>query len=139
MQIHLLRTSFARIERQAPVAALEFYRRLFEACPHLRPLFSTEIEQQACKLMDMLSTAISLLERPGELRAVLGPLGARHVRYGVKESHYDDVADALFGMLRKVLAADYTPEVDAAWRELYAAIRDGMLGGARPASPPPPE
>lgn len=134
MNIHLLRKSFAEIERQTHMAALEFYRRLFEACPHLRPMFSTEIEAQACKLMDMLSFSISLLERPAELMPELERLGARHVDYGVKESHYDDVSTALFGMLRSVLGAGYTAEVDEAWRQLYATIRDAMLRGARSAS-----
>jgi len=133
VQIHLVRTSFAEIERQTHMAALEFYRRLFEACPHLRPMFSTDIEQQACKLMDMLSLAISLVDRPDELMPELEQLGARHVGYGVKESHYDDVASALFGMLRAVLGPSWTPEVDAAWGQLYATIRDAMLRGARSA------
>ena len=131
VQLHLLRKSFAEVERQTHLAALEFYRRLFEACPHLRPMFSTEIEAQACKLMEMLSLAISLLDRPGALAPELEALGARHAGYGVKESHYDDVAVALFGMLRAVLGPRYTPEVDAAWRQLYATIRDAMLRGAR--------
>lgn len=134
VQVHLLRKSFAEIERQTHVAALEFYRRLFEACPHLRPMFSTEIEVQACKLMDMLSLAISLVDRPAELMPELEQLGARHIGYGVKESHYDDVSVALFGMLRTVLGPGYTAEVDDVWRQLYATIRDAMLRGARSAS-----
>lgn len=135
VQIHLVRKSFAEIERQTHVAALDFYRRLFEAFPHLRPMFPTEIEQQACKLMDMLSLSISLLEKPAKLVPELEQLGARHVGYGVKEAHYDSVAQALFGMLREVLAARFTPEVEAAWRELYAIMRDAMLRGAAESSP----
>lgn len=134
VQIHLVRRSFAEVERQTHVAALEFYRRLFEAHPQLRPMFSTEIEQQACKLMDMLSLTISLLERPGTLVPELEQLGARHVGYGVREAHYDAVADALFGMLQNVLAARFTPEVEAAWRVLYATMREAMLRGAASAA-----
>ena len=130
VQIHLLRKSFAEIERQTHVAALDFYRRLFDLDPRLRPMFSTEIEQQACKLMDMLSLSISLLERPAELMPELEQLGARHVGYGVRAEHYDTVSTALFGMLAAVLRDKYTAPVEAAWRELYRVIRDTMLRGA---------
>ncbi|MBE2215020.1 MAG: DUF559 domain-containing protein [Opitutaceae bacterium] len=90
----------------------------------------TEIEQQACKLMDMLSLSISLLERPAELMPELEQLGARHVGYGVRAEHYDTVSTALFGMLAAVLRDKYTAPVEAAWRELYRVIRDTMLRGA---------
>jgi len=134
VQIHLLRKSFAEIERQTHVAALDFYRRLFDLDPRLRPMFSTEIEKQACKLMEMLSLSISLLEKPAELVPELEQLGARHVGYGVQVAHYETVAQALFGMLAAVLQDKYTPEVEAAWRDLYAEIRATMLrGAARPA------
>lgn len=134
VQIHLVRRSFAEIERQTHVAALEFYRRLFEASPGLRPMFSTEIEKQACKLMDMLSLTISLLDKPEALAPELEQLGARHVGYGVREDHYAIVADALYGMLRHVLGSDYTTDVERAWHTLYATMRDAMLRGARSAS-----
>ena len=130
VQIHLLRKSFAELEQQTHVAALDFYRRLFDLEPRLRPMFSTEIEKQACKLMEMLSLSISLLEKPAELTPELEQLGARHVGYGVQIAHYDTVATALFGMLQSVLGGKYTPEVDAAWRQLYALIREAMLRGA---------
>lgn len=134
LKIHLVRRSFAEVERQTHVAALEFYRRLFEAQPQLRLMFATEIEQQACKLMDMLSFTISLLEKPGALVPELEQLGARHVGYGVREEHYAMVEDALVGMLRHVLGTAFTLTVESAWRELYATMREAMLRGAASAS-----
>ena len=50
-QKHRLRKTFALVERQSHVAALVFYQRLFELDPMLRPLFKTDIEEQAAKLM----------------------------------------------------------------------------------------
>ena len=138
VQIHLVRRSFADLERQSHVAALEFYRRLFAAYPQLRPMFSTEIEEQACKLMEMLSLTISLLERPATLDPELEQLGARHVRYGVRDAHYTMVAEALFGMLRQVLGPRFTPEVESAWQTLYATMRDAMLRGASGVTPGSP-
>src|SRR6218665_1586542 len=87
-QKHRLRKTFALVERQSHVAALVFYQRLFELDPSLRPLFKTDIEVQATKLIDMLGSALSLLEKPEEFNEVLEELGARHVTYGVKTEHY---------------------------------------------------
>jgi hypothetical protein len=45
-EITLLRSSFARIERQSGIAALVFYRSLFTLAPSLRALFRSDIELQ---------------------------------------------------------------------------------------------
>ena len=46
-QIHLVRKSFAHIEPKAQIAAICFYRRLFELAPEFRPLFKRSIEEQS--------------------------------------------------------------------------------------------
>lgn len=129
-QIHRLRKTFAIVERQPEIAALIFYQRLFQLDPGLRPLFKTDIELQAKKLMDMLSSALSLLERPEEFNSVLEDLGARHVTYGVRTSHYETVGIALLDMLEQVLAAEFQAETRIAWANLYQTIADAMLRGA---------
>jgi hemoglobin-like flavoprotein len=129
-QKHRLRKTFALVERQSHVAALVFYQRLFELNPMLRPLFKTDIELQAAKLMDMLSSALSLMEKPEELNETLEELGARHVGYGVKTEHYETVGDALLAMLSTVLGKDFTPDTHKAWTELYQFIASTMLRGA---------
>ncbi|MEK7950746.1 globin domain-containing protein [Luteolibacter soli] len=129
-QKHRLRKTFALVERQSHVAALVFYQRLFELNPMLRPLFKTDIELQAAKLMEMLSTALSLLEKPEELTETLEELGARHVAYGVKTEHYDTVGEALLAMLSSVLGKDFNADARKAWTELYLLIASTMLRGA---------
>jgi hemoglobin-like flavoprotein len=129
-QTYRVRKSFIQVERQSQVAALVFYQRLFELDPALRPLFKTDIELQAEKLMEMLAAALSLLERPGELTSTLEDLGARHVGYGVKTEHYATVGTALLAMLESVLGKEFTAETRAAWTELYGLIAATMLRGA---------
>ena len=129
-QKHRLRKTFAVVERQSHVAALVFYQRLFELNPMLRPLFKTDIELQAAKLMDMLSTALSLMEKPDELNETLEELGARHVAYGVRTEHYETVGEALLAMLSTVLGKDFTPDTRKVWAELYQLISTTMLRGA---------
>jgi hemoglobin-like flavoprotein len=135
-QTHLVRKSFAAVEPQADVAALVFYRRLFELAPGLRPLFKTDIHEQSRKLMDMLALALSLLERPAELADELGQLGARHAGYGTKPEHYEIVRHALLDMLAEVLGDAFTSEMLAAWSELYDFIESAMLRGTAVARNP---
>ena len=131
-----LRKSFERVETQGHVAALVFYQRLFALDPALRPLFKTDIESQAKKLIEMIGAALALLERPAELRVTLEQLGARHVAYGVQPEHYDTVGAALLAMLSAVLGDEFTPPVRAAWTELYDLISTTMLAGAAKVTPP---
>src|SRR5262245_59677712 len=129
-EIHLLRKSFDRVERESHVAALVFYRRLFELDPALRPLFKTNIEEQARKLIEMLGLALSLTEQPGRLETELMALGARHVGYGVTEEHYATVGRALLAMLAEVLGKHFTATTGQAWLGFYTFIADTMKRGA---------
>jgi hemoglobin-like flavoprotein len=130
VQVHLIRKSFAELSRHDHVAALVFYRRLFEIDPGLRPLFTNDIEEQSRKLLDMLAVLIAMLERPVGLELELKAMGLRHVEYGVKEEHYATVGGALLDMLAEVLGAKFTPEVREAWTLLYGAVESLMKEGA---------
>ncbi|MEQ1751688.1 MAG: globin domain-containing protein, partial [Prosthecobacter sp.] len=117
--------------RHEEVAALVFYRRLFEMDPALRPLFKGDIKEQSKKLMDMLAVLIAMLERPLGLELELRAMGARHVGYGVKDEHYATVGGALLDMLGVTLNDRFTPEVRAAWTALYGAVETTMKAGAK--------
>lgn len=133
-QVHLVRKSFAEVARLQHVAALIFYKRLFEVEPRLRPLFKNDIEEQSRKLTDMLAALISMLERSDTLVRELQAMGARHAGYGVQESHYATVGGALLDMLAEVLGDGYRPEVKDAWVALYTVVADTMIAGAREAA-----
>lgn len=129
-QVHLIRKSFAELARHQEVAALVFYRRLFELDPNLRPLFKGDIQEQAKKLTDMLEALIALLESPAGLDVELRAMGARHADYGVKDAHYATVGQALLDMLAGTLDSGFTPEVREAWTTLYGAVEATMKAGA---------
>lgn len=129
-QVHLVRKSFAELARHGHVAGLVFYRRLFEIAPQLRPLFKSEIEEQSRKLLDMLGVLIALLERPHGLELELKAMGARHAGYGVKDSHYAVVGQALLDMLAETLAGQFTAEMREAWAALYGEVETHMKAGA---------
>jgi hemoglobin-like flavoprotein len=130
-QVQLLRESFARIEQQADIAALVFYRHLFTLAPELRPLFNTNIEVQSRKLMDSLRYTIATIEKPEELVPVLEGLGRRHIAYGTKDEHYAVVTQALGQMLAEVLGNKFTAPTAAAWQEALSFVCTTMQRGAR--------
>jgi len=129
-QVHIIRRTFAELTRHEEVAALVFYRRLFELDPALRPLFKGDIQEQARKLMEMLGILIAMLESPHGLDLELRVMGERHAGYGVKDEHYATVAGALLHMLSETLGVEFTPEVRDAWTTLYGAVEATMKAGA---------
>ena len=132
LQKELVQTSFAQVRPIAEAAAALFYRRLFELDPALRPLFKGEMEEQGRKLMDMLGLAVKGLDRPEALLPVLATLGRRHAGYGVKESHYETVGEALLWTLEQGLGPGFTPEIREAWTVLYKLVADTMLAAPVP-------
>ena len=133
-QIDLVRQSFARLAPIAPQAAALFYDNLFAADPTLRTLFQGSMARQGESLMAMIGRALGMLDHPSALLPALRSLGARHLRYGVKDSHYPTVGMALMKTLEQGLGDTFTLEVQRAWLELYGVIARSMQDGAREAS-----
>ena len=130
-----LRDSAALIPVGEDGPLVEFYRRLFEISPEVRPLFSREIGLQAKKLSEMLTWIIEHLEQPEELVTELRKLGARHGSYGVEIDHYAPVGSALIWMFQQTLGDRFTPEMEEAWVEAYAFISGEMERGCREGAP----
>ncbi len=99
-----------------------FYSRLFEEAPSLKPLFKGSMQTQGVKWRLMLNTIVSALDSPADLEEHLRELGRRHARYGVKREDYVPFVEAVLWAIRQYLGADYTPEVDCAWRKLFALV-----------------
>jgi hemoglobin-like flavoprotein len=129
-QIQLIRRTFALVVPVADIAALLFYKRLFELDPSLQPLFRSDIKEQGTKLMQMLAAAVRLLEKPETLVPVLEDLGRRHVHYGVRDEHYDTVGEALLSMLSETLGPDFSPAAHDAWAALYHVVATTMKRAA---------
>jgi hemoglobin-like flavoprotein len=130
-QIKLVQDSFSKIAPIAETAAQLFYARLFELDPDLELLFKGNLTQQGRKLMQMLGLAVNGLNRMEQLLPVVRSLGTRHLIYGVRDRDYDTVGQALLWTLRKGLGEVFTPEVEAAWSEVYATLASAMQSGMR--------
>ncbi|MGJ8679596.1 globin family protein [Paraglaciecola sp.] len=125
--INAVQSSWKTVESIAPQAAALFYTNLFEAQPSLKPLFKGDIEQQGAKLMKMLGIAVNKLTELDVLVPELKKLAQRHVSYGVKDEHYGYVGEALLLTLEQGLEDAFTPDVEAAWTEVYGLVSKVMI------------
>jgi hemoglobin-like flavoprotein len=134
MQKSLVRQTFAEVVPIADRAAALFYGRLFEVAPALRPLFKHDIQAQGKKLMQMIGYCVGKLDALDELVPAVKELGRKHAAYGAKEADYDTVGGALLWTLEKGLGPAFTPEVKAAWAEVYGVLAATMIAGAHAAA-----
>jgi hemoglobin-like flavoprotein len=126
----LVRTTFDQISHITDTAALLFYAKLFEVDPSLEAMFPKNIETQGQRLMEVVSVAVRGLDDPERFLPMLRALGRRHVRYGVRDEHYETVAEALVWTLQIGLHAGFTQEVREAWTAWYWLLADAMKAGA---------
>ena len=129
-QIKLVQDSFRQVAPIAETAAQLFYARLFELDPDLELLFKGNLTEQGRKLMQMLALAVNSLDRMEQLLPVVRSLGTRHVSYGVRDRDYATVGQALLWTLQKGLGDAFTPEVEAAWSNVYATLASAMQSGS---------
>jgi hemoglobin-like flavoprotein len=126
----LVQTSFAQVAPIAETAAGLFYAKLFELDPSLRPLFRGDIEEQGRKLMAMLIVAVNGLDHLDTLVPAVRAMGQRHAAYGVRDEHYETVAEALISTLETGLGDAFTDEVREAWTTVYWLLAYTMRAGA---------
>jgi hemoglobin-like flavoprotein len=131
--IALVQTSFEKVIPIADVAADLFYNRLFELDPSLRQMFGADLTEQKKKLMQILAVAVRGLGRLDEIVPAVQALGRRHAGYHVRPEHYATVAAALLWTLEQGLGADFTPELKAAWTEVYMVLANTMIAAQRDA------
>jgi len=132
--ILLVRQTFDLVVPIAGVAADLFYDRLFYLAPSLRRMFPADMRDQKRKLILMLATATQGLDGLETLVPHVKALGARHAGYCVTPAHYRLAGDVLMWTLQRGLAADFTPEVERAWRRVYTLLAAAMQAGAAEAA-----
>ena len=129
-QIELVQSSFAQVVPIADTAAALFYGRLFELDPSLRPMFRGDLKEQGRKLMDMIRAVVGNLRTLDRIVPGIRALGSRHAGYGVRDEHYEIVADALLWTLGQGLGEAFTKETREAWTAAYAILSGTMKDAA---------
>ncbi|WP_326573475.1 FAD-binding oxidoreductase [Streptomyces sp. NBC_00481] len=110
-----------------------FYRRLFEERPELlRHLFNRTNQatgaQREALAGSVAAFATLLVERPDERPdAVLSRIAHKHVSLGITADQYPLVGRHLLGAVAEVLGDAVTPEVGAAWDEVYWLMANALI------------
>jgi len=135
LQTKVLERSFAQLKPNLDEFGASFYQTLFSRYPEAKSLFaSTDMSQQRQKLTASLILVVDNLRNPETLMNALQVLGAKHVGYGTQPEHYSLVGEVLLSTFADYLGPDWTPEVEQAWTDAYAAITQLMLTGAERAN-----
>ncbi len=129
-QIELVKSSWQKVLPISDTAAELFYGKLFAMEPAVKPLFKGDMKEQGRKLMAMITTAVAALDRLDQIVPAVQDLGRRHVKYGVKDAHYDTVAGALIWTLGQGLGEAFTEDVKQSWVAAYAVLATTMKEAA---------
>lgn len=124
--IALVQCSFGHIVPIAGRVAECFCRRLFELDPSLRSRFAHDLEAYGHALTVVVEAIVSDLDHPRLVHSYSRTLARQCRRRGVRSQHYMTAGVALLGALRENLGEEFTPELEAAWAQVYAAIADAM-------------
>ncbi|GGY61252.1 hemin transporter [Streptomyces olivaceoviridis] len=110
-----------------------FYARLFDAHPDLlRNLFNRGNQaagtQKQALAGSIAAFATHLLDHPDQRPdAMLGRIAHKHASLGVAPEQYDVVHEHLFAAIAEVLGEAVTPEVAAAWDEVYWLMANALI------------
>jgi len=130
-QITLVKNSWKIFGNIDPaIVADVFYTKLFFDNPRLRRMFPKYMNLQYKKLIDMLTSIITRLDKTDEIDDDLKALAIRHVDYGVKREHYALVGEALIWTLEKGLGNDWNDKLKEAWLACYTMIANIMINAA---------
>lgn len=128
-QIAVLRESMVRLIPACELVSENFYAKLFQAHPQLRPLFSEDMGPQKEKLILMLATAIDLLSDREQFEEACAEHGRRHVQYGALPAHYPVVAQLTLSEIGQAANPPLSPEEEEAWALLLDLVVTNMLSG----------
>lgn len=132
-------TSRSVIEATLPVVGAHigtisqvFYERLFRAVPSLIDTFNRTNQangDQQRALAGSVASFASLLvsDDPVDIDAVMARIAAKHASLGVRAAHYEIVRTHLFAAIGEVLGEAVTPEVAAAWHEVYTLMANSLV------------
>ncbi len=130
----LVRESWATIVPMRKQVCADFYQRLFTRHPELRALFKGDLERQTALFVTMLNTVVSALDNPEPVVPLIKTAGVRHADYGVADGDYDKFTAVLLDSFADALGERFTPDVHAAWAEVYAELSATMREGAAEAA-----
>lgn len=107
-----------------------FYQTFFEACPVVKPMFArTDFDRQHKLLQHAIGLLLSFNTQKDAEPNLLTRVAERHGQHDLKvdPAHYAAFLDSLVLTVRR-FDPEFTPEIEAAWREATAPGISYMKG-----------
>ncbi len=105
----------------------DFYGRLFEQYPDVKPLFRDfDEDAQSSKLIQALRLLMDNLHDEDALNKVLAELGVRHQKYGALKEHYPVVIELLLASFKEKIGRHWTKAITMAWQDLLTVASEKM-------------
>ena len=135
LNLEALEESFDAVAPRGDELMDEFYARLFEQAPAVKPLFAgTDLKRQKAMLLGTLVLLRKSLRDLGRVVPKLRELGARHVAYGAQPEHYPVVGEVLIASMAAVAGPAWRPEYERAWGQAFEVVAGAMIEGAQAAA-----
>lgn len=109
-----------------------FYEKLFTAVPSLRTNLFNRTNQASRTQQQALASSVAsfatllVTQEPGDIDSIMSRIAAKHASLGVTSDLYEVVRTHLFAAIVEVLGDAVTPQVAAAWNEVYTLMANSL-------------
>ena len=128
----VVKATAATVAGIADEATVLFYRDMFEAHPELLNIFNQANqaigEQPKALAASVVAFAVNLIDPDArDFTPIMQRIAHKHVALGIQPSQYLIVGHYLIGAVAKVLGDAATPEIAAAWDEVYWLFATALI------------
>lgn len=128
-QVLILRHSWEKLRPGSRRLTQALYERLFMQLPQVRHWFAEDMHEQSCKLAAVLNFVIGKLHRLEDIFPDLRDIGQKHSAFKIPIEWYDAVGDCLVTEIKLALSAEWNPEYQEAWTDLYSILKERVWEG----------
>jgi NAD(P)H-flavin reductase/hemoglobin-like flavoprotein len=132
-----VRATWAEVEPRVDQIAGWFAALFCSLVPDARALFPAQIVPPARHLLHSLVLPMSTVDRPEELRDMVGPLVREHRALGREAGQYEALGIALIGAMRRFGGSAWDAGVEHAWVRAFSLAAEPMESAARAATAAP--
>lgn len=128
-----VREAWEEVGPQIDELADWFAALLFSLDPGSRALFPARVTEPARRLLRSLVLAMSTVDRPADLAALLEPLVREHRALGLRAGQYETLGVALIGAMRRFGGTTWDDAAEHAWVRAFSLAAGPMEDAARAA------